>query len=160
LKVRLLVNDKESLIEIDPGETLLETLRRLGFKSVKKSCETGNCGACTVLLDGRPVASCIMLAAQADGCSIATSEGLTKDRILLALQEAFIEAGAPQCGYCTPGMLMTAASLLNSNPSPTREEIREAISGNICRCSGYVKVVDAIASAAQQLRLKEASAKQ
>ena len=158
MKVRLLVNDKESLIEIDPGETLLETLRRLGFKSVKKSCETGNCGACTVLLDGRPVASCILLAVQAQGRSVTTVEGLTQDRKLHVMQEAFIEAGAPQCGYCTPGMLLTSVALVAQNGDPTRAEIREAISGNICRCSGYVKIVDAIERAAKLLRHESQSA--
>ena len=150
--VDLSVNGKAYRVEAAPGETLLEVLRRLGFKGVKKSCETGNCGACTVLLDGRPVASCILLAAQAQGRSIITVEGLTQDRRLHVMQEAFIEAGAPQCGYCTPGMLLTSVALVTRNPSPTRAEIREAISGNICRCSGYVKIVDAIESAAKSLR--------
>jgi aerobic-type carbon monoxide dehydrogenase small subunit (CoxS/CutS family) len=154
LIVDLAVNGKAYRVDVAVGETLLEVLRRLGMKGVKKSCETGNCGACTVLLDGRPVASCIMLAAQAQGRAVTTVEGLAQDRRLHAMQEAFIEAGAPQCGYCTPGMLLAAVSLVAENPEPTRAEIREAISGNICRCSGYVKIVDAIEKAAAELRRK------
>ena len=152
--VNLAVNGKAHRVEVEPGETLLEALRRLGLKGVKKSCETGNCGACTVLLDGRPVASCILLAAQAQGRAVTTVEGLAQDRRLHAMQEAFIEAAAPQCGYCTPGMLLSAVSLVAENPEPTRTEIREAISGNICRCSGYVKIVDAIEKTAAELRRK------
>ncbi|HVP58354.1 MAG TPA: (2Fe-2S)-binding protein [bacterium] len=152
--IELSINDKAYRVEVQPGETLLEVLRGLGFKGVKKSCETGNCGACTVLLDSRPVASCILLAFQAEGRSITTVEGLSQDHRLTAIQEAFIEASAPQCGYCTPGMLLTTVALLAQNPEPTRAEIREAISGNICRCSGYVKIVDAIEQAARSLRLK------
>jgi len=154
LIVNLAVNGKAHRVEVEPGETLLEALRRLGLKGVKKSCETGNCGACTVLLDGRPVASCILLAAQAQGRAVTTVEGLAQDRRLHAMQEAFIEAAAPQCGYCTPGMLLSAVSLVAENPEPTRTEIREAISGNICRCSGYVKIVDAIEKTAAELRRK------
>jgi aerobic-type carbon monoxide dehydrogenase small subunit (CoxS/CutS family) len=152
LIVKLTVNHKEFTVEAAPGETLLEVLRRLGFRSVKKSCESGHCGSCTVLVGGRPVASCIMLAVQADGRSVTTVEALAQDSRLHVMQEAFVAAGAPQCGYCTPGMILTAISFIESNPDPTREEIREAISGNICRCSGYVKVVDAIAQAARVLR--------
>jgi aerobic-type carbon monoxide dehydrogenase small subunit (CoxS/CutS family) len=156
--VDLSVNGKAYRVEAVPGETLLEVLRRLGLKGVKKSCETGNCGACTVLLDGRPVASCILLAVQAQGRSVTTVEGLTQDRKLHVMQEAFIEAGAPQCGYCTPGMLLTSVALVGQNGEPTRAEIREAISGNICRCSGYVKIVDAIESAAKSLRRESQAA--
>jgi aerobic-type carbon monoxide dehydrogenase small subunit (CoxS/CutS family) len=152
LQIELTINDKTYQPEVDAGETLLELLRRLGFKSVKFACGTGNCGACTVLLDGRPVMSCLMLAAQADGRSVTTVEGLSTDGGLHPLQQAFMELGAPQCGFCTPGMLMAAVGLLSENPDPTREEVREAISGNICRCSGYVKVVDAVIAAAKLMR--------
>jgi aerobic-type carbon monoxide dehydrogenase small subunit (CoxS/CutS family) len=151
LKLKLVLNGKDAALEVPAGETLLDALRGQGLKSVKKSCETGNCGACTVLLDGRPVASCIMLAAQADGHTITTLEGLAADGRIQALQQAFVEAGAPQCGFCTPGMLLTLASLLKTNPRPTRDQIREAISGNICRCSGYVKIVDATEAAARAI---------
>lgn len=153
MRAKIRVNDMHFTVDVQPGETLLEVLRRLGFKSVKQGCDTGSCGACTVLLDGRPVASCIMLAAQADGSSVTTVEGLSIcGKHLHAVQQAFIDAGAPQCGFCTPGMIMTAVGFLSENPDPTREEIREAIAGNMCRCSGYSKVVDAIECAAVRLR--------
>jgi putative selenate reductase molybdopterin-binding subunit len=148
LNLRLRVNGREVSLEVSSGETVLEVARRLGMRSVKKSCETGNCGACTVLLDGRPVASCIMLAAQAEGREVTTLEGLAGDPLAEALQRAFVEAGAPQCGYCTPGMLLTLWSFLRVNPKPSRRAIREAIAGNLCRCSGYVKIVDAVEMAA------------
>jgi carbon-monoxide dehydrogenase small subunit len=151
LRVELVVNGQKITADTWAGETLLELLRRLGLKSVKKGCETGNCGACTILLDGRPVLSCIMLSAQADGRSITTVEGLCREGRLHPVQEEFVKAGAPQCGFCTPGMILTAVAFLAGNPDPVRDEVREAISGNICRCSGYVKVVDAIMSAAERL---------
>ena len=151
MRVELVVNEQEFTVDTLAGETLLEMLRRLGLKSVKKGCETGNCGACTVLLDARPVLSCIMLAIQADGRSITTVEGLCREGVLHPVQEEFVKAGASQCGFCTPGMILTAAAFLAENPNPTRDQVREAISGNICRCSGYVKVVDAVMNAAQRL---------
>jgi aerobic-type carbon monoxide dehydrogenase small subunit (CoxS/CutS family) len=152
LQIKLTVNGKAFEVEAPPGETLVEVLRRLGFKSVKDGCYTGTCGGCTVILDDRPVASCIMLAAQADGSSITTLEGLAEGNKLHPVQEAFYEANAPQCGFCSPGMMLTAVSLLRRNPSPTRDEIREAIAGNTCRCSGYVKVIEAIELAAGKMR--------
>jgi len=152
LEIRICINGTDHIVEIDVGETLLDLLRWLGYKGAKKACETGNCGACTVLLDGRPVASCIMLAAQADGATVQTVEGLADEGKLHPVQEAFMDAGAPQCGFCTPGMIMTAVAFLDAKPDPTRHEVREAISGNICRCSGYVKVVDAIMDAARRMR--------
>jgi carbon-monoxide dehydrogenase small subunit len=152
LEIRICINGTDHVVEIDVGETLLDLLRWLGYKGAKKACETGNCGACTVLLNGRPVVSCIMLAAQADGATVQTVEGLAESGKLHPVQEAFMDAGAPQCGFCTPGMLITAAAFLETNPDPTRAEVRQAISGNICRCSGYVKVVDAIMDAARRIR--------
>lgn len=152
MQIRLTINGKVHEPDVSAGETLLELLRRLGLKSVKFACGTGNCGACTVLLDGKPVLACLMVAPQADGRSVTTVEGLSADGGLHPLQQAFMELGAPQCGFCTPGMLMSAVGLLSENPDPTRQEIREAISGNICRCSGYVKVVDAVIAAAKALR--------
>lgn len=152
MRIELTINEKTYDPDVGAGETLLELLRRLGLKSVKFACGTGSCGACTVLLDGKPVMSCLMLAPQADGRSVTTVEGLSTGGSLHPLQEAFMELGAPQCGFCTPGMLMAAAGLLSENPDPTREEVREAISGNICRCSGYVKVVDAVIAAAKSIR--------
>jgi len=152
LRIRITVNGRDLDVEASAGETLVEVLRRLGFKSVKDGCYTGTCGGCTVLLDGRPVASCIMLAAQADGSSITTLEGLARDGRLHPVQEAFLEVNAPQCGFCSPGMILTAVALLRRNPEPTREEIREALAGNTCRCSGYVKIVEAVSLAAEKMR--------
>ena len=155
MQITLIVNAARYDVEIDPGETLLEVLRRLGFKGVKKGCGTGDCGACTVLLNGRAINSCLCLAAKADGREVVTVEGLEKDGRLHPLQQAFLDAGAVQCGYCTPGMLIAAADLLSHNPHPTEEEIREAISGNLCRCTGYVKEIQAIRTAAAQRREAE-----
>jgi carbon-monoxide dehydrogenase small subunit len=155
LKIEFELNGKAVAPEVGPGETLLDLVRRLGQKSVKRSCETGNCGACTVLLDGRPVASCIVLAAQAHGSKVTTIEGLAGDEVVRALQDAFVEAGAPQCGFCTPGMLLTLASLIRDNPASgriSRMDLRRAIAGNICRCSGYVKILDAAEAAISRLR--------
>ena len=117
--------------------------RSLSFRP-KVGCGHGECGACTVLLDGEPVNSCLVLAAQCEGSEVLTVEGLSKDGTLSSIQNAFVEAGAVQCGYCTPGMIISAYALLASNPSPSREEIEEAVSGNLCRCTGYVKIVDAV----------------
>ena len=152
MQIEFTLNGREYGVEVSPDETLLELLRRLGMKSVKFACGKGNCGACTVLLDGRPVMSCIMLTPQVNGKAVVTVEGLASNGGLHPLQQAFIDLGAPQCGFCTPGMLMAAAGFLAENPDPTRDEVREAISGNICRCSGYVAVVDAILEAARRMR--------
>ena len=154
MKIEFELNGKSVAPEVAPGETLLDVVRRLGQKSVKRSCETGNCGACTVLLDGRPVASCITLAAQVRGRAVTTIEGLAEDEIARFLQDAFVEAGAPQCGFCTPGMLLTLTSFIRKNPAPariTRMDLRQAIAGNICRCSGYVKILDAAETAISRL---------
>lgn len=152
MQVKITVNGDVFVLEAPAGETLVELLRRLGFKSVKDGCYTGTCGGCTVLMNERPVASCITLAAQADGASITTLEGLADGERMHPVQEAFLEVNAPQCGFCSPGMILTAVSFLRGNSDPTREEIREAIAGNMCRCSGYVKVIDAIMLAAGKLR--------
>lgn len=152
MKITLTVNAKRRELEIAAGETLLEVLRRAGYKSVKKGCGSGDCGACAVLLDGRAVNSCLCLAAKADGRDVVTVEGLAKEQKLHALQEAFLEEGAVQCGYCTPGMLIAAADLLSHTPEPSEEEIRQAISGNLCRCTGYVKEIEAIRVAARRMR--------
>ena len=152
MRINIKVNGKDFSVDVPAGETLVELLRRLGFKSVKDGCYTGTCGGCTVLMNDRPVLSCIMLAVQADGASIITLEGLADGDALHPVQEAFIEVNAPQCGFCSPGMMLTAVSFLRGNPDPTRDEVREAIAGNTCRCSGYVKVVDAIMLAARKKR--------
>ena len=152
MKITLTVNGMRRELEIAAGETLLEALRRAGYKSVKKGCGSGDCGACAVLLDGRAINSCLCLAAKADGREVVTVEGLAKEQKLHALQEAFLDEGAVQCGYCTPGMLIAAADLLSHNPEPSEEEIRQAISGNLCRCTGYVKEIEAIKVAAGRMR--------
>ncbi|MCD6141177.1 (2Fe-2S)-binding protein [Candidatus Bipolaricaulota bacterium] len=155
MRVEMILNGVRRGFEIEPGDTLLELLRREGYKGVKKGCETGDCGACAVLLDGRAVNSCLVLAAKADGRTVTTVEGLEADGRLSVLQEAFLDAGAVQCGYCTPGMLIAATDLLNRNPHPSEEEIREAISGNLCRCTGYVKQVEAIELAVRRMEGKD-----
>ena len=152
MNIELTINGIRREFEIAPGETLLELLRRAGYKGVKKGCEAGDCGACAVLLDGRAVNSCLVLAAKADGHSVVTVEGLAEDGKLTLLQDAFLDAGAVQCGYCTPGMLVAATDLITHNPDPSEAEIKEAISGNLCRCTGYVKQVEAIKLAVQRMK--------
>ncbi|MCX6091596.1 MAG: (2Fe-2S)-binding protein [Candidatus Bipolaricaulota bacterium] len=150
--IRVTVNGYERSWDAGPGDTLLEVLRREGFAGVKKGCGTGDCGACTVLLNGRAVNACLVLAAKADGGAIMTIEGVADGERLHPVQEAFLDAGAVQCGYCTPGMVLSAVALLSRNADPTEAEIREAISGNLCRCTGYVKQVEAIQRAAARIR--------
>jgi aerobic-type carbon monoxide dehydrogenase small subunit (CoxS/CutS family) len=147
----LTVNGTEQHFRVDPGETLLEVLReRLALHGARESCGQGVCGTCTVLVDGRAVASCVRLAVLSDGAAVETVEGL-EDGDLHPLQEAFIEHFAFQCGFCTPGMIMTAKELLDRNPRPSREEIREQLAGNICRCGAYAEIVDAVEAAASRL---------
>jgi len=149
--ITLNVNGVEYEVEVAPHHTLLEVLReKLGCTEVKNSCNQGECGACTVLVDGKAVSSCLTLAMQVDGKEITTARGLAKDGKLHPLQEKFIEHGAVQCGYCTPGMLLSAKALLGENPHPSEEEVRVAISGNICRCTGYQQIVEAIMAAAAE----------
>lgn len=151
MKIHLTVNGKAHEVMIDPGETLLEVLRRAGYKGVKKGCGSGDCGACAVLLNGHAVNSCLVLAAKADGAQVTTIEGLAKDGKLHPVQAAFLDKGAVQCGYCTPGMIIAAVDLLNRNPDPSEEEIKAGISGNLCRCTGYVKQIRAIQTAAKRM---------
>jgi aerobic carbon-monoxide dehydrogenase small subunit len=150
MTVTLTVNGELRTAEV-PSATLLVALLRehLGLTGTKVGCGHGECGACTVLLDGRPVNSCLVFAAQCEGREVTTIEGISAAGELARIQRAFVEAGAVQCGFCTPGMIMSAAALLAANPHPTREEIEEAVSGNLCRCTGYVKVVDAVEGAAE-----------
>jgi carbon-monoxide dehydrogenase small subunit len=139
--------------EIDARRTLLEVLREnFGLTGTKKGCNEGECGTCTVLLDGKPIASCLVLAVEAQGRMIETVEGLGQKGELHRLQQAFIEHGAFQCGFCTPGVLMAAKGLLNENPKPSEEEVRRAIAGNLCRCTGYNKYVEAILDVAAKPR--------
>ena len=143
--LKMVVNGKSVEVKVDPTWTLLYVLREeLKLTGTKKGCEKGDCGGCTVLLQGKPVNSCLVLALQAEGKEIETIEGLGQADDLHPLQKSFIANGAVQCGFCTPGMLLSAAALLKKNPSPTEKEIRTAISGNLCRCTGYQKIVKAI----------------
>ena len=149
--MELKVNGEARTLEVEPRTTLLEALREeLDLTGAKQGCDRGECGTCTVLVDGRPVRSCLTLALLAEGREVVTIEGLEKpDGTLDPVQEAFIAQGAIQCGFCTPGMILTVKGLLDENPKPKEEEVREAISGNICRCTGYVKIVKAALSAAK-----------
>jgi carbon-monoxide dehydrogenase small subunit len=145
------VNGGEEVLDVPSSMTLLQMLReRLALTGTKNGCEAGECGACTVLVDGESVNSCMMLAVEADGREITTVEGLTHGGQLSALQEAFIDHNAVQCGFCTPGMLMSAHALFERNPDPTEEEIREAMVGNLCRCTGYLRIIQAVRTAATQ----------
>jgi len=144
------VNGELYTIPVASHHTLLQVLReQLTLTGVKNGCEAGECGACVVLVDGEPVNSCLVLAPEVDGAAIITVEGLAHDDQLDPLQEAFIAAGATQCGFCTPGILINARALLNRNPDPTETQIREALVGNLCRCTGYIRIIDAIKIAAQ-----------
>ncbi len=152
LKIKFQVNGKEIEIEVNPGSSLLDVIRKqLGLTGTKKGCNAGDCGACTVIMDGKPVLSCLTPISRAAGKKIETVEGLAKGEKLHPLQEAFVESGAVQCGFCTPGMLTSAKALLDKNPRPTREEVREALSGNLCRCTGYKKIIDAVMIASQRM---------
>ena len=149
--IQLKINGQNFEVDVEPTARLLDVLRDLGFVGVKEGCGTGECGACTVLLNGKSVLSCLLFAVQADGKEIITVEGLAQGNKLHPVQEAFIEYGAVQCGYCIPGFIMSSVYLLSNNPKPTREEIREELSGNLCRCTGYVKIIDAVEAAAKKL---------
>lgn len=155
MKVEFTVNGESYERDADGDTRLLDYLREeLGLTGVKEGCGVGECGACTVLIEGKPTLSCLTYLPQVDGKEITTIEGLEEDGKLHPLQEAFVETGGVQCGFCTPGFIMVALELLERNPDPTREEIREWIEGNICRCTGYTKIVDAIQLAGKRLREK------
>jgi len=147
------VNGQVHQVAAHPADRLLDVLRGpLGLTGAKEGCGTGQCGSCTVLLDGRPVASCMVFVADAVGCEITTIEGLASDGQLHPLQQAFVEHGAVQCGFCTPGMILAAKALLDRNPRPTDDEIDYALAGNLCRCTGYVKIREAVQAAARAMR--------
>lgn len=149
--MKMKVNNLEYDVAVKPGQTLLDVLRyELRLTGAKEGCSAGNCGACTVILDGQAVNSCLILAVEAEGKEITTIEGLAQGGQLHPLQKAFMDEGAVQCGYCTPGMILAAKAFLDSNPHPTESEIRQAIAGNLCRCTGYNKIVRAILRASHQ----------
>lgn len=149
--ITVTVNGRSEYLTVPSHMTLLQMLReKLALTGTKNGCAAGECGACTVLVDGEPVNSCMMLALEADGCEVITVEGLVEDGQLSPLQQAFVDHNAVQCGFCTPGMLASAHALLKRNPHPSEQEIREALVGNLCRCTGYLRIVQAVQSAAQK----------
>jgi len=150
IQITLTVNDLVETVDVPHNMTLLQMIReKFSLTGTKNGCSAGECGACTVMMNGEPVNSCMVLAAECDGANIVTVEGLAKGGELTGLQEAIIKSGGVQCGFCTPGMLISASALLKRNAHPTDTEIREAIVGNLCRCTGYVRIVDAIRTAAK-----------
>jgi carbon-monoxide dehydrogenase small subunit len=150
--ITLNVNGREYELAVAPNRTLTQALRDdLGLPGTKEGCGVGDCGACTVIMDGKPVNSCLILAVQAAGSAITTIEGIAGAEGLHPIQQAFVELGAIQCGFCTPGMILSAKSLLDAKPQPTESEIREALSGNLCRCTGYQKIVEAVQDAAKTI---------
>jgi len=154
--VKFILNGEEVSVSAPPWFTLLRLLReRLGLTGSKPGCERGECGACTVLLDGEPVTSCLVLVPQVEGRNVQTIEGISEGDGLHPLQQAFIDESAVQCGYCIPGMIVSAKALLDKNDSPTRDEIKRAISGNLCRCTGYAKIIRAVEVAAERMRKDE-----
>ena len=152
MNIAVFINGEKKTLAIEPGERLLDTLRSEGYHSVKEGCRQGNCGSCLVLLDGKPVNSCLVFAARCHGHEIVTAEGLHVAERPHALQESFVKAGAVQCGYCTPGMILSSKALLCENPDPSDEEIRIALDGNLCRCTGYVKIIEAVKNAAKKIK--------
>jgi len=159
VRIALTVNDEAREALAPVHKTLLEVLREdLGLTGTKHGCELGECGTCTVLVDGEPVLSCLVLPVEVEGRRITTVEGMAQGGRLHPLQEAFAELGAAQCGYCTPGILLTATALLAERPSPTRQEVKEALAGNLCRCTGYTKILDAVELAALRMGNRESRA--
>ena len=155
MEITCKINNVEKRLAFEPHERLLGVLRREGYYGVKDGCSTGDCGACTVIVNGRAIKSCLMFAAQAKDREIITIEGIGTDENPQPLQQAFVETGAVQCGFCTPGMILSAKALLDKNPNPTEDEIKEAIDGNLCRCTGYVKIIEAIKLATRRMGGRE-----
>jgi len=151
-EITLLVNSREYMLSVESDALLIDVLRdQLCLTGTKKGCGTGDCGTCTIIMDGKAVTSCLMLAVAAQGKSITTIEGLEQEGRLHPIQDAFIQHGAIQCGFCTPGMILTAKTILDENPDPSEAEIRFGIAGNLCRCTGYTKIVEAIMAAAKDI---------
>ena len=155
------INGQEYELLVAENETLAQVLRgpQVNLTGTKQGCETGDCGACTVIMDGKPVNSCLVLAVQANGREVTTIEGLVANGELHPIQRAFMEEGAVQCGFCTPGMILKAKALLDKNPRPTRQEIRRALAGNLCRCTGYFKIVNAVERASEMMSTGEVKIK-
>ena len=152
IQIHLTVNGKKHQITTAPNRTLLNVLREdLGLTGTKEGCGSGECGACSVIMNDQPVNSCLVLIGQADGSAITTIEGISQSGRPHPLQKAFVEHGAVQCGFCTPGMIIASKALLDKNPTPSDEEVREALAGNICRCTGYTKIVEAVQAAAEEI---------
>lgn len=155
MKITFTLNDSETHVDVSSNKLLLDLLRTdLGVLSVKKGCEQGECGVCTVLVDGEPVNSCLVLVERLSGRKVTTLEGLGDNDLMQALQKAFVEDGAIQCGFCTPGMLLSAYSLLRKNRKPSLDDVRRAIEGNLCRCTGYTKIIHATLDAAERMRIE------
>ena len=150
MEISVKINGENKQFRIAASDILLDVLRREGYTGVKRGCGTGDCGACTVIVNGKAVNSCMMMAAQADGAAITTIEGLSQDGKLHPIQQAFLDHGAAQCGFCIPGMILSAKAFLDQHPHPTESEVREAILGNLCRCTGYKKQVEAILSVVEK----------
>jgi len=154
-RITLTINGEVEQVDVPSNMTLLPMLReKLAFTGTKNGCNAGECGACTVIMNGEPVNSCMVLAAECDGATVTPVEGLAKDGVLDPIQEAIINKGGVQCGFCTPGILISSRALLNRNSDPTDEDIREAMVGNLCRCTGYIRIIDAVKDAAQRQRAK------
>ncbi|MFX1513626.1 MAG: (2Fe-2S)-binding protein [Promethearchaeota archaeon] len=152
MKIIITINGKTKEFEIDPRESLLDFLRREGYFGVKKGCESGDCGSCTIIMNGRAVKSCLLLVAQAHETEIITIEGIGTAEAPHPLQSAFVETGGIQCGFCVPGMILSAKTLLDKNSDPSEEEIKLVLSGNLCRCTGYLKQIEAVQLAAKRIR--------
>jgi len=156
MKIKFILNRKETEIDVEPTIRLLDLLReKFNLTGTKEGCGVGECGACTVLVDGKAINSCLMLAFQVDGCEVLTIEGIASENELHPLQKKFLEHGAVQCGFCTPGMVLSSYSLLEKKSNPTEEEIKDAIAGNLCRCTGYKQIIEAVKETAKELSNKD-----
>ncbi len=152
MTLELTINGNAVTLQVDPGEVALDTLRRAGYASVKRGCDEGDCGSCSILVDGQLMRACLLYAGQLHGRSVTTVEELGTARNPHPIQRSFVEAGAVQCGYCTPGMILATQALLAEHPDPSEDQIREGLDGNLCRCTGYVKILDGVRLAAKSLR--------